>query len=228
MAELELFFYAVLENWMTLMGGVISLAIGIYEKIKDKTIKSNIFFAISFICIFASFFMAWREEHQAVVMLKDRLKAPEFSSNINSIHTGISNNYPTILIALMISNPHGPPSALHSWGMYLKFSDGTIVNGEIPPFSRKDTTVPTSMGRMVLTLPANSYFPLASTQPIPAGGLIEGWFWAVFPQSTLDDIYRRKPQVIIQFVDAVSGKEHEVVTNIKESGNYVPKSWIPQ
>jgi len=230
MGELQLFLSAVWDNWVAVMSGVISLLIGIYEKIKDKTIKSSIFFFVAFLCVFIAFFMAWRDEHRMVITLENRFKSPEFHTRISAINSGIHNSYAMISVTCEIRNPFGPPSALHSWSMYLKFADGTIVKGETPPFSGENITAPAPPPlKGLFVLPADRYLPLyTGRQPIQAGGLVDGWTWAVFPQYTLDEIYEKKPTLIIEFMDVIADKKHEITTSDLASGTRVPKSWIHQ
>ena len=67
------FLRAVISHWFYLMAGLVSFSITFWEKIKDKPIAVSTFKFIAIICVFASFFLAWRDEFKLVGDLNTKL-----------------------------------------------------------------------------------------------------------------------------------------------------------
>jgi hypothetical protein len=62
------FFLNVLSHWVASMSGIVSLAIGFYEKTKNA-VASKYLFAIAGICMVVAFDQAWMDEHRNTELL---------------------------------------------------------------------------------------------------------------------------------------------------------------
>jgi hypothetical protein len=107
--------------------------------------------------------------------------------------------------------------------MYLIIGGRKLI-GQIllPPSVDLKVSVDGYRGAGIL-MPAAKFLPVLTASPIPAGGLAEGWIYAMFNQKDIDEYYSQKGSVEVEFTDAVSSASHSVKsTNIPERGTYLP------
>src|ERR1051326_2498155 len=80
MNDLTSFFSALLNHWVVLMSGVVSLAITLILRIRGKDISNKVFWSIAVVFLFVACFLAWRDEHIA--------KAPNLACQIEKVVIG--------------------------------------------------------------------------------------------------------------------------------------------
>lgn len=121
-----------------------------------------------------------------------------------------------VLIAdVLVENPTGPPSGIVQWRMELRFASKTIV-AEIPLPSGKDSIVKLTGKPERIILEAAKYLPERTLPPIDSGGSTGGWFKGVFRGISVDDIYEKKPTLIISCLDTINHKRHSSVLKLGE------------
>ncbi len=63
--DVGLFIGAVLVHWFFLLsGGVVMFLVGLVERVRNGNISWRWYISISFLLLFSSFFLAWRDEHK--------------------------------------------------------------------------------------------------------------------------------------------------------------------
>lgn len=74
MDELRLFVRAIFSHWLTLMsGGVIIVAVGIYERVAGGNVPWSIYLSLICALIVIASFLAWRDKSHEVNRLKQEL-----------------------------------------------------------------------------------------------------------------------------------------------------------
>ena len=212
------------------MTGLVGLLIGIGLRAGKQVsndmkswsdIPDWLFICVGLICLFWAGYATWNDKNQALIALQERLKAPELGGNFD-IATGFSEKgHRFIFVNGLITNPLGPPTAITNWEMNVEYPDGHIVKGEAPITSGEDLKIPLVGQNGSFLLLAKNYWPDKSVNPIPAGGSVDGWFWSTFDNLDIDDAYKKKASVILQFNDIVSNKKHRLSRPL-EKGIHLP------
>lgn len=74
MDALKLFVRAIFSHWLTLMsGGLIIVAVGIYERATSRNVSWSIYVALICVLIVVSSFLAWRDKSHEIDELKQEL-----------------------------------------------------------------------------------------------------------------------------------------------------------
>ena len=222
---------AVWEHTVALMSGIVGLLIALglrawkqsYPNSKINDLPDWLFTVVGLICIFWSGYLAWRDEHRALVNLQERLRSPEFTGELGhfSLCSAGSKSQDTLIVVMgSIVNPYGPPCAILNWSMKLVFPDCRIVQGTVPLWDGGDIHLESAPpAERKMTLVAGKYWPTtASENPIPAGGVTPGWFWADFKDITIDMIIQGNPSVVVEFTDATTKKTHQIVGSLAGDG----------
>ena len=212
------------------MSGVVGLLIGIGLRIGRRvsgTVKrwsdvpDWLFIIIGAVCLFWAGYAAWKDKNDALITLQQHLKSPELGGTLGMLSSGSMDKQPLVSVGGVITNPLGPPTALLGWGMSIEFAD-RIIDGIVPLTHQEDTKFPVPSGRQNLVLSAKDYWPEKSQQPIPAGGVLEGWIWAVFPGLDIDELYEKNARVIVTYKDAATMKEHSLDIHAGRRGFILP------
>jgi hypothetical protein len=127
MDDLMTFFSALLNHWIVLMSGVVSLAITLILRIRRKDISNKIFWAITVVILFVACFLAWRDEHVA--------KAPNLTCQIEKviIGKGPDTDFAQVFVQLSVRDV-GAPSIAEKYRLHIKTGnfEGSVGYAEIP------------------------------------------------------------------------------------------------
>jgi hypothetical protein len=196
------------------MSGIASVIVAMWLQIKGKPVLSSLtFWIVACVCLFIAFFQAWLDEHKELISLQNRLTSPDLSGEITTLWWGKRNDKFCLFISGQISNPTGPPSAITNWKMSITV-DGSEFIGMAPLPSGQDEHINLGENREII-LPYLNYWPLKTSQPIPAGGISDGWILSTFNGITEADIHKLGAIVTLSFSDVVTRKTHHLQQAIK-------------
>jgi preprotein translocase subunit YajC len=205
-------------------GGVTVALVALWFLVKDRPIPRNVLIVLAFLFLFLAVFKAWREEHNSLASLQDNLKKPTFNAQIGGIFAGVSkvgkDKFGMIYLAANISNPHGPASGLMNWKMGIRNPKVGISWGGFLPLFEKGQSATLGPGMGGVTFTANKHLPSEAYEPIPAGAWISGWFGSTFTRDQMDEAYRERYFLVLQFEDVVSGGKHTIERQFPEPGTH--------
>ncbi len=137
-----------------------------------------------------------------------KLKSPKLGGKLIAINPGTwADREPAIIVEGEITNPHGPPSGLIGWVMSIELPDGRKYKGLTRPLPKE---LESRGFDQELILPLGSYWPLTADQPIPAGGCLRGWFFSVFPDANVSELFITKAIVTVEFRDVITNNKHKL------------------
>lgn len=93
LSDLLAFFGALLDHWVLLMGGLVPILVGLYEKYRGTDVSARVLFGISALFVAWAGFLAWRDQHAQVLELTKRL-AVERPRLIVDEDVGLSGSLP--------------------------------------------------------------------------------------------------------------------------------------
>jgi hypothetical protein len=171
MSELPSFLFAVWFHWEAVMGGAVSLIIGIYEKLHNRTIRSGLLLFIGVMCLLNAFFMTWLDEHKAKYAAM---------AEISQLTHGLTGEFLGVLIfkedegtdvyTLASITNMGRPSILRRWNMSIP---GLNISALRPTRIPDGTTI--RQGQQIITLTKDIMLNEKETIPIIEGGEMRGW-----------------------------------------------------
>jgi len=211
---LRAFGKSLLVHWWALMSCAAFTILGVVVIITQASPVWTLWatFGLAVAMLLVGSFLAWKDEHQKVIALEDRLRSPRFhlQSGITWYVTRESDNRFGIFVSLVVMNPHGPPSGAYDWRMDLEFLSRT-VHGEVPIPDPKDLVlpIPSQQGHKII-FPENTYLPKLTLSPIEAGGMRDGWLRAYFRDVDNECIFTDQPYMVISCKDIVSGDRHSL------------------
>jgi len=123
-----------------------------------------------------------------------------------------------IVVAGIIKNPLGPASAITNWRMELGLPDGTVVQGMPPLLPKGEITFESESGRGII-LHTDHFWSRTSRDPIPAGGMSDGWFWAIFRGVSREQA--KEGRLTISFEDVVTDTRHSITTAAEKSQRFI-------
>ena len=223
---------ALWSHWVALMSGLVGLLLAVGLRI-GRQVSTNIrlwsdvpdwmFICAGAACLLWAGYATWNDTHRALVNLQERLRSPEFTGELSfwSVCPVGSRGQDTFIIVMgTVINHFGPPSAVLNWSMKLVFADSRIIQGAIPIWNGEDIhLVSAPPSKRKVTLDAHGYWPAtAGGNPIPAGGIKSGWFWADFKDITRSMILEGNPSLVIEFTDAIARKTHQIGISLTFGG----------
>ncbi len=217
--DLKLFVESLWKAWWALMSCAAFTILGLFIALENKgsnwIVGGTIVLAVTFF-VCASF-MAWREQHLALVELQQRLATPQINLSIGSAWWGnwgtdASHGVLSVLFTLGVFNPHGPPTAMFDWELSLQLEpDETSTRGEMPINPSSDFPLHLPNGQSLRLPKDGEVRRVAAVQPIPAGGLAEGWLLAIFRSVTPDQLNASShPCLVISARDVATKAQHSV------------------
>jgi hypothetical protein len=60
-------------------------------------------------------------------------------------------------------------------------------------------------------------------QPILAGGALDGWIWASFGHTNIEELYKKHGKIVVEFYDAVANRKHILTIAIPWGTLYIPE-----
>jgi hypothetical protein len=226
-ADFLTFLVDVFSHWQSWAsgGGFVGAAVvilGLWERVTGRSMGKRMYLSI-FLGVFllGAFFMAWRGQYQELKALQEKMKSPEFEGVVGILGTGTwgPGEQDTLVFAgLTIVNPLGPPSGIWNWQMTIELADSTIIAGEAPLLPTQDI----ALGDQGFVISLSDYLGKKTTQPIPAGGVVQGWLWSVFRNTSGKRLYDDKATLIVSFSDAATGKKHDIRKRFEDRGIHLP------
>jgi hypothetical protein len=225
--EIGEFIWAVVNNWAGYCtGGLIVALLWLWATIKQRALPRQIGIALAIIFLFFAVFNAWRAKDQQLRALKESLRSPVLEGGYEGLGviTATSPEGMVVIVNGVITNPHGPPTGIVNWKMFIK-SQGRnhLVSGAGFPIGGKDIVIPLGPNDRTITLPIVNYWPRKTTQPIPAGGASEGWYIAIFKDTIQGDLHKNNATVVLEFADVASGNLHHLEGTINGTAPGGPK-----
>jgi hypothetical protein len=220
------FTWAVLTIWQAYMtGSIVTALVGLYERLSQKTVSTRAYIAGVIAFLLVAFFMAWRENHLALIKLQQKLKTPEFSGEISALGSGVrSDGAVAVVVSGRIINPHGPPSGIAEWKVQIDLPGRWLVDGTIPFPSAEDIHLPLAKSGGSAVLKTELYWPGEAIKPIPEGGASDGWLIAILPKEIQQkELYGSGTTCILSFKDIANVSWHY----LKRSFSDKPVSNLP-
>jgi hypothetical protein len=188
-SDFFLFIYTILSYWQAYAtGGLITMAVGLFERLSNHQLTKRAYvglFVITF--LFASFFLAWRDEHNNYLRTSEELQkikspiltgeimtsaviAPTVGGSLTETEK-ITDNDTVLMLVVRIKN-QGAPTILDNWRLTVTY----------PGMAPKEAILLTPPpGTMLGPKPADLTFSSADflpdktiTNPIPTGGAVTG------------------------------------------------------
>jgi hypothetical protein len=227
---------ALLQHWVALMTGIVSLVIGLWLRFGKVNIESGpdipnwAFFSITVICIFISGYQAWADKNTTLLALQKKLQTPELPGEITQASRGMLNNIPLIAVSGIIRNPLGPPTGLINWHTYVHFPSGQTIQGQFPLNTGKGYSgLLLNSGGMTITFPQEKYWPEMCMQPISTGGAVNGWIVSTFSDLDLVKASKSGALLIVEFHDAVTNSAHTIQYQLNKLGGVnLPDANLPR
>jgi hypothetical protein len=224
--DLKLFGLSLWKAWWALMSCAAFTILGLFIALENKgnswTVGGIIVLAVTFFACAA--FMAWREKYLALTKLQRRLASPQIDLSVGSAWWGADKNDSlSVILTMQVFNPHGPPTAMFNWELSLQLeSDGIVTRGEIPLDSPSDIPLHLPNGQTLGLRKDAELRRQASVQPIPAGGLAEGWLMAVFRGIGPSQLVAsRHPLLNISAMDVATRRQHSITFDFPTRGQGV-------
>jgi hypothetical protein len=232
-APFRIFIVSVWNHWEARFGTIFAVAVATIQavilnfgdptKIPGwvKALPPWLWLAIGVLFIFWSCYAAWKDQYVGFSALQQKLESPRFVFDINTRCWGQLNGHFSMTLGVSITNPTGPPAALHDWEMEIEH-EGHISRGVFPPPRNQNMQVPTPGYRDAhFVFSRADYLMFLTLDPIPSGGVKAGWILAVF-----DDIpagSRISGSVTLTAHDAINEKAHSGRADFGMSpDNYIP------
>jgi hypothetical protein len=223
MSRLEFFreyLGALWPHWITLMSGVVSVAITFWEKIHDS-IGKYVLYTVAAMCVFLAGFQAWQDEHKRA----NELARPkiDLSENLDWMQTStqfqvrapggpVEHTFDTTIkiVAFISIRNRGVPTVLENWGLHLTWPDGR--QEDVWPWIKPPT------GDLILTYAtppihtftfhAADYLLTKTVSAMQSGEMTRGFLYYEFLASmTIEKLQTTKAQIVS--LDVV-GNKHTV------------------
>jgi len=227
--------YAAARICFSIAALILFLRLGWWIKckysLKDKRFWVSILadFIIVMVMWLCCFHWVSNSEHrfQTIHASKKESKTPTFGGYLkDALVTGSENGYRLIIVTGEIKNSSGPSSSITDWKMFLRFPDGTNIEGEDVLISDRDKLLHFK-GRVDnnFLLKREKYLPDRGIDSLKEGDAIDGWFCKKFTDDDISNAQEKKAVVIVTFSDAWD-KIHSYQINMpgKNDTNF-PKSF---
>ncbi|HEY1949205.1 MAG TPA: hypothetical protein VGG97_19510 [Bryobacteraceae bacterium] len=212
-SDLATFISSVFWRWQswaggTGFGGAILVIIAVWERWTGKVMDRKLYLSIILgIFIFGAVFMAWRAAHAETVALQARLAKPEFNLRIDGYWRGVDRHGRLIvLVNAMVSNPYGPQSSALDWVGRITANSKTET-AEVPLPSDKDIILSFPEQKMKMAASLSGRL-VGKLEPIQPGGVLAGWIFLVFKQTTEADVISHGALLQLEVKDSVSSTKH--------------------
>lgn len=135
--------------------------------------------------------------------------------------TGTEQGQTVVVVGGHITNPNGPATGTVDWHMDLEFRDGTVAHGVAPLNSTDDISVNDVAGKPTARLLAADWFPIKTSQPIPSGGIVIGWYRSIFTNISIQEIITGKAVAAVEFTEVATGRKHIMRRDISAPGLWI-------
>ena len=176
MGEFRLFLSVLATDWVGLMAGVVSLAFGAYERIRQH--KARIYWFVAILCIFFSTFLAWRDEHRRAVAAEEKANAVSGAVLHPNVEQTMTAYDPTVAATMVvfemaIHNVGSTPSIAENFRV--ETSSGTTkFIGHLVEFPDEYTYVDAERSH-IYTIHHSELLFEKTMKPIQPGDLARGW-----------------------------------------------------
>ena len=218
MDDLWLYFRAVLDQWVALMsGGIITVALALWERYQQKTISAKWYVAIIAFFVLLSMFLAWRDRQLEVRKLTQQLiderkkNNPDLGCSIEMISTGTDLNaeQPSFVVTLFIAvTNQGAPSIAHGWQLFIVMPDQTL---EVLPRHYGGTTTLDLPGRSPLVFTEDEFiYNKIGSNPLATGGMASGILMFKVTGVSKEEFNSLDPDLRLEFKD-IAGRSYTVL-----------------
>ncbi len=138
--------------------------------------------------------------------------------------TGTEKGQTVVVVGGHITNPSGPPTGTVDWHMDIEFNDGTMAHGVAPLNSTDDIPVNDVTGKPTARLLAADWFPIKTSQPIPSGAIVIGWYRCMFKDVSLQEIINKKAVAAVEFTEVATGRKHVMRRDVSAPGLWIAPS----
>lgn len=233
MAEFGDFVSAVLEHWVSLMSGIVSLGMAIWLRLRQR--KSDIsgvaFWLIAAMCLIAAFYSAWRDENKArqallrQVTAERQLNEPHLSGTVDQIMVGNMTlnrqkmkKTPTTIALLQVTiRNKGAASIAEDWA--LTYESDSLRTYFTPTFFPQGFTLFDQNGALAVFHKEDA-LEEKTVKPIERGGLVRGWLRFDLHSIPISEAFKAGTKYTISFKDIqmVEYSAEAVMTGEAESG----------
>jgi hypothetical protein len=207
------FFSAVLEHWLALMTGAVSLAFAIWQRVKHTRLPDKPFWVAAALCLSLAVFLAWRDKHTAYLKAVKELEeiknpnAPRFRAEVEQVV--VEENHEAggdaqVFVKLSMRNV-GADSVAENFMLHIKSED---VEYKGAPKELPAGHSLTPLGEPKITLEGHDSIKELAGKPILHGSVARGWLKFVVPKVKVESLRQPGMTYTISFVD-VLGKTCE-------------------
>jgi len=173
---------------------------------------------------------AMKQYHQRIAQkqtLEEKSKNPIFGGYLkDALVTGSENWYRLIIVTGEIKNSSGPSSSITDWRMFLRFPDGTNIEGEDVPISDSDKLMHfKGSANDNFSLKKEKYLPDRGIESLKEGDAIQGWFCKKFKDDDIGNAQDKKAVVIVTFSDAWDNIHSYQINMPRKNDTNFPKSF---
>jgi hypothetical protein len=188
------------------MSGVISLALTFWERIRRSPVATRFFYFISAGCVVFATFLAWHDEHGAVLAAEAQNK-PQLRCSIDTTSVGSFQNDSgarTLLSMVATIRNTGADSSAEDYLVEVKTTDGRSAKSEPSPIPRQFPLIYPD-GHSEVANPEDQ-LDRKTVKPIPRGGLVRGRLWFNLPQFSERLLSRPGATTFILYVRDIQGQ----------------------
>lgn len=215
-------------------GCFITVALGVWERHKNRSIVFRKYFWLMGFFIFMACFLAWRDEHIAVARLTSDLaeaKTNRFKPDLKfQVYNRGFGPFPerpntSLLFLDMGVRNIGSPTSLRQWRVRVSPSGDKTYEGEVTLFDKPVYLQgrPDGPGRLVSP---EDFLPERMLTPITTGGETTGTLFVLVNGLLFDSVKAKNVHVVINCAD-VNDKEYTTETDVETAGSFNPYLRLP-
>lgn len=225
--DIFIFGYTVMSYWQGyITGGVVVAGMWLYERLTNNNLSNRFIIVGVIVFLLTSFFMAWRDEHHALLNIKNTLEInkPKFEFESNQMINGESSEIKglSIFINLTIKNL-GTQSVVRGWKLIINSKDVKLPI--IQPTKISDGfQIRGTDNKVIAQFQQNNILIEKAMNPIPQGSLVGGWLRFDVPGITMTQF---NDAIKIISVEDIYGNEYSTTLKfegIQENPLYYPDS----
>jgi hypothetical protein len=204
------YYFSVVSHWIASMSGVVSVAIGLFERAKKK-LDARVFYLVAGLCLFIACFQAWQDVRRSSADLQDKLnnRQPNFGLELSGAVIGPTKKNSTITVIVLMGRikNSGAASLVENWKMELR-TEGKEIEGTIFAAPSASTVVHLQPKSNMVIFGSDYWTRKIDPQhPVISGAGVDGWIAALFPGVDYDHAYRTHATVELSAED-ITGRTY--------------------
>jgi hypothetical protein len=177
------YFWAIESHWVILMSGVVSLAIGFYEKTKRK-LHERLFYLLAVLIFFFAGFQAWQDEYSKT--------HPGVTISIDEVGVGDdpTSHCAKVYVIADVAN-RGAPTILDEWLLEIQIPEEpkmTVTPFYIDPDKPMEMNEPMTGEPSFKLDSADALYNKTKPEPVRTGSKVPGILAFVVPGKTRDQL----------------------------------------